>query len=155
MLRTTLSLAVALVLTGSAAASASHPVVPNIAQEQIKHRAPALAYMPTRLAIGFRYRSWAATTQALRIRFSNKPGWEITFVATPMSGSCTAGKEQSFQLAGNKVYWSHTAEKQQAWRCVVGRTGRQVRLVAASTQPPEKFAAVGLGSIVASGRRVS
>ena len=76
MLRTTLSLAVALVLTGSAAASASHPVVPKVVQGQIKHKVPALAYMPTRVAIGFRYRSWTATKQGLRVRFSNKAGWQ-------------------------------------------------------------------------------
>jgi hypothetical protein len=30
-----------------------------------------------------------------------------------------------------------------------------VRLVASSAQPPDKFAAVGLGSVVASGKRIS
>ena len=63
--------------------------------------------------------------------------------------------EKSFQLDGNKVYWSHTGAEQQAWRCVTGPNGRQVRLVASSPQPPTKFADVGLGRVVASGKRIS
>ena len=62
--------------------------------------------------------------------------------------------EKSFQLDGNKVYWSHTGAEQMAWRCVKP-SGRQVRLVASSPQPPTKFADVGLGRVVASGKRIS
>jgi hypothetical protein len=57
--------------------------------------------------------------------------------------------------AGNKVYWAHTANEQQAWRCVRAPSGRMVRLVAASPQPPTTFADVGLGAVVASGRYLS
>jgi hypothetical protein len=57
--------------------------------------------------------------------------------------------EKSFQLAGNKVYWAHTSNEQQAWRCV-----NRTKLVAATSLTPDRFADVGLGRIVASGRRI-
>jgi hypothetical protein len=129
--------------------------VPASVQAQIKAKAGALAYVPTRTAIGFRYVSWSYRPGELQISFRNKARWEIKFVATPLKGSCTAGKEKSFQLDGNKVYWSHTATGQQAWRCVTGSNGRQVRLVAASPQPPTRFADVGLGIVAASGKRIA
>jgi hypothetical protein len=88
----------------------------------------------------------------MRIWFRNKAGWQIVFVAAPLRGDCRAGMEKSFQLAGNKVYWSHTASDQQAWRCVIGPSKQAVRLVAASPEPPTKFADVGLGTVVASGK---
>jgi hypothetical protein len=131
------------------------PVVPKSVQAQIKRKAPALAYAPTRLPLGFHYRTWQAKPGSVRIWFRNKARWEIAFVVVPFKGNCRAGMEKSFQLDGNKVYWSHTAEEQQAWRCVVGPNRRQVRLVAASPQPPTKFADVGLGRVVASGKRIA
>ena len=90
----------------------------------------------------------------MRIRFANRAGWQIRFVAVRLRGSCRAGMEKSFQLDGNKVYWSHTGAEQMAWRCVTGPDGRQVRLVASSPQPPTRFADVGLGRVVASGKRI-
>ena len=63
--------------------------------------------------------------------------------------------EKSFQLDGNKVYWSHTGAEQMAWRCVTAPSGKQVRLVASSPQPSTKFADVGLGRVVASGKRIA
>jgi hypothetical protein len=151
-------LVIALLAFGSgavAAHAATAPIVPRSAQAKIAAKAPALAYAPTRIAIGFRYYSWEHRPGVLRIRFRNKAGWEITFVAQPFQGSCRDGMTKSFQLAGNKVYWAQGATEQQAWRCVVGRNGRPVRLVAASTQPPTRFADVGLGTVVASGKRIS
>ena len=145
--------AVALTLVASAAAAPA-PRVPLPVQVQIKHRAPLLAYVPTRTAIGFRYSQWLRTTETVQIEFVNKAGFEINFVATRQYGPCRAGMEKSYQLDGNKVYWSHTGGEQQAWRCVTGALGRQVRLVASSPQPPTKFAAVGLGLVVASGKRI-
>ena len=56
---------------------------------------------------------------------------------------------KSFQLAGNKVYWSQTATGQQAWRCVNG-----MKLAATSSLPPNRFADVGLGRMAASGHRI-
>ena len=123
-------------------------VVPVPVQHQIAQKAPLVAYVPARLAIGWRYKRWTHAG-ALRIWFSNKAGKEIVFVAAPFKGNCRAGMEKSFQLAGNKVYWSHTSNEQQAWRCVNG-----VKLVAATSVAPDHFADVGLGRIVSSGHRI-
>jgi hypothetical protein len=143
----------ALGLAVPATAVGGRPIVPTSVQAKIKATAPALAYVPTRLAIGFHYRRWAFEQGVVRIWFSSKAGWEIAFVAAALNGNCRARMEKSFQLAGNKVYWGHTEAEQQAWRCVKGPTGRVVRLVASSPQAPSKFADVGLGRIVASAKR--
>jgi hypothetical protein len=134
---------------GTAAAAAATPVVPAFTQGQIAKTVPSLAYVPARLAIGWRYRRWTHRGGVLRIFFANKAGREITFGAAPLTGTCRAGMEKSFQQAGVKTYWSHTANEQQAWRCVNG-----VRLVAASSLRPDQFADVGLGRIAASGHRI-
>jgi hypothetical protein len=137
------------VAAGTAAAAAATPVVPAFTQHQIAKLSPGLAYVPARLAIGWHYRRWTHHPDELQIFFADKAGHEITFVAVPFMGKCRTGMEKSFQLAGVKVYWSHTANEQQAWRCVNG-----MRLVAATTLGPERFADVGLGRIVASGHRI-
>jgi hypothetical protein len=134
---------------GTSAAAAATPVVPVFTQHQIAKTVPAAAYVPARLAIGWRYRRWTHTGGVLRIFFADKAGREITFVAVRFSGNCAAAKEKTFQLAGVKVWWSRTASEQQAWRCVNG-----VKLVAATALGPDRFADVGLGRIVASGHRI-
>ena len=150
--------AIALLLALAAATTAgaaTRPVVPRPVQLQILVKAPALAYAPTRMALGFRYTNWQRTPANVEITFDNKAGWEIRFVALRQVGPCRAGMEKSFQLDGNKVYWSHTGAEQQAWRCVSGAHGRQFRLVASSPQPPTLFADVGLGLVVASGKHIA
>jgi hypothetical protein len=154
MFRTTL-LAALLAAALAATAAAAAPVVPTHSQQALEKKLPALAYVPTRVGFGFRYYKWATTTRpSLRIWFRDKAAREITFVATFQKGACATGKEKSFQLDGNKVYWSHTADEQQAWRCLV-RNGRTIRLTVATPIPPTSFADVGIGRIVASGRRVA
>jgi hypothetical protein len=146
---------VATVTPAALAGAGSGPVVPRAVQARITHEAPALAYAPTRMALGFHYLSWQKTPSTVRITFGDRAGWEIRFAALPLTGACRTGMEKSFQLDGNKVYWSRTGTRQQAWRCVAGPNGRQIRLVASSPQPPTRFADVGLGRVVASGKRIS
>ena len=123
-------------------------LVPAPVQHQIAQKAPLIAYAPARLAVGWRYERW--THQGpLRIFFANKAGQEVVFVASPFKGNCRAGMTKSFQLAGNKVYWSQTATGQQAWRCVNG-----MKLAATTSLPPNRFADVGLGRMAASGHRI-
>jgi len=125
-------------------------LVPVPVQNQIVQRAPqVVAYAPARLDVGWHYATWKLEGGRVRIRFANKAGKEITFVAAPFTDDCLAGKEKTFQMAGVKVYWGHTADEQQAWRCVNG-----VKLVAATSLPPNRFADVGLGRLVASGHRL-
>lgn len=81
-----------------------------------------------------------------------QPGEQgAAFAVSRRTGSapCTAGREKTFQLAGNRVYWGHRVEEQQAPRCVNG-----VQLAAATAMPPTEFADVGLGTLVASGREI-
>jgi len=134
---------------GTSAAAAATPVVPIFHQHGIAKYARDVAYVPARLAIGWHYRRWTYEQGVLRIFFANKAGREITFVAAPFKGNCAASKEKAFQLAGVKVWWSHTHNEQQAWRCVNG-----VKLVAATALGTDRFADVGLGRIVASGHRI-
>jgi hypothetical protein len=146
-----------LVAVGATAtiATAAAPVVPRNSQLALRHKLPSLAYVPARVPSGFHYYRWATTTRpALRIWFRDKAQHEITFVAVRLVGACAAGREKSFQLDGNKVYWSHTANEQQAWRCVVGPNKRPVRLVAATSLPPTTFSDSGLGRVAASGHLV-
>jgi len=123
-------------------------LVPVPVQHEIAQKAPLVAYAPARLAVGWHYARW--THQGgLRIFFRNKAGREIVFVAARYKGDCRAGMEKSFQMAGVKVYWGHTANEQEAWRCVNG-----MKLVAATSLPPDRFADVGLARMAASGHRI-
>jgi len=144
-------------LTAPAAASALVPV-PLAAQRTIEQRAGALSYVPARVPFGFRYSRWSYTSgsrPALRIWFHRrgKPAaWQITFIASRQSGSCPRG-EKSYQVDGNKVWWSHTRNEQQAWRCVSGPKGA-VRLTAATAISPASFAPVALAQVAAAGHRI-
>jgi hypothetical protein len=135
----------------TAAATAYAPPVPTRSQQAIKARTPQYAYAPARVPTGWRYYKWTFTRSpaALRIWFRDKAKHEITFIASPLHGACAAGREKSFQLDGNKVYWSHTVNEQQAWRCV-----GSVRMTVATSLPPTKFADSGLGIVAASGHRI-
>jgi hypothetical protein len=136
------------VAAGASAAAAATPVVPAFTQHRIAATVPALAYVPARLAIGWRYERWTHAG-ALRIFFVDRADREIVFMASRFGGTCRTGMEKSFQLAGVKVWWSHTSSEQQAWRCVDG-----MRLAASTSLTPHQFADVGLGRIVASGHRI-
>ena len=132
--------------------------VPLVVQQAITTRTKSLNYVPARVPFGFRYLSWsyAAKPQPVtRIWFRRrgKPAtWAITFVASKQSGPCPRG-EKSYQVDGNKVWWSHTRNEQQAWRCVAGPKG-SVRLTAATPLAPTAFAAVGLAQVAAAGHRI-
>jgi hypothetical protein len=109
---------------------------------------------------GWHYVRWQYVPGELRIWFTNRSNVQVKFDVTPLrTASCAAGRQKTFYVAGNKVYWSQVADPtveyvQQAWRCVKHPSGRWVRLVASSRVPPAKLADVGLGRIVASGRLI-
>ena len=111
-------------------------------------------YLPTRMLSGFKYTNWSYRNGVLRIDFRNKAGWDLQWRVGPMSAhSCATGKQQSFQLNGNKVWWAQNATNQFAWRCVFGLDGKPLRLEAASSTPPTKLGASGLGVVAASAKR--
>jgi hypothetical protein len=132
--------------------------VPLLVQHAIAKKTHALGYVPARVPFGFRYLRWsyAAKPQPVtRIWFQRrgKPAaWQITFVASRQSGACPRG-EKSYQVDGSKVWWSHTANEQQAWRCVSGPNGL-VRLTAATPLAPTTFASVALAQLAAAGHRI-
>ena len=120
-------------------------LVPPPVQQEIAQQAPALiAYAPSRLAPGWRYSTWSTTGKTLVIFFENRAGGEIQFLVSRFTGDCSFAAAKSFQMAGVKTYWS-TKTAQQAWRCVNG-----VKITAATSLPPNRFADVGLARVVAS-----
>lgn len=151
------ALAVGIVFTSlvgaTGATGATGKAVPPFIQGLVSARSPALAYVPTRIPIGYRYARFMARPEVVRQRFRNRAGKEVVVVVASQQGACEAGRQKTFQLAGNRVFWAQGATEQQAWRCVV-RGARTVRLVAATSQPPTRFADVGLGTIVASVARI-
>jgi len=112
-----LGVVAAAAVVAASATAALLPVVPRDSQQAIKKRTNLYAFVPARAAFGFRYYAWKfqpGPRPALRIWFRHKTqrNRQITFVASPQTGDCAAGKEKTFQLDGNKVYWSHTATEQ-------------------------------------------
>jgi hypothetical protein len=110
-------------------------------------------FLPTRMLQGFTYRSWTLKGGILRVEFVNKAGLAIEWRVEPMTGNCDTGKQTSFQLNGNKVWWAQTATEQFSWRCVFDQRGKPLRLEAASSTPTTKLAGSGLGIVAASAKR--
>jgi hypothetical protein len=110
-------------------------------------------YLPVRMLPGFTYRSWSLKRGVLRVEFVNKPGLRLEWRVQPMSGTCDAGKQTSYQLGGNKVWWAQAGSEQRAWRCVFDQRGKPLRLVAATTAPTTELGGAGLGTVVAHAKR--
>jgi hypothetical protein len=148
-------LALVLIAAAVAAAPAGAAVRPlsGVTLLAIDRKAGFRNYLPTRMLSGFGYASWSQKGGVLRVDFRNKAGRTVVWTVAPMAGSCDSGKQKSFQLAGNKVWWAQAGGAQRAWRCVFGQDGKALRLSASSTTPPTQLADVGLGTVVASGKR--
>jgi hypothetical protein len=127
--------------------------VPHNALLEIDRSTSYRNFLPTRMLIGFTYRSWSSRGGILRIEFRNKAGLGVEWRVEPMTGTCDAGKQASYQLGGNKVWWAQTPSEQLAWRCVFDQGGKPLRLVAASSASPSKLAGVGLGTVAAHAKR--
>jgi hypothetical protein len=135
-----------------AALAASVPI-PHGALLKIDRAMIDRNYLPTRMLPGFTYRSETAANGILHVRFANKAGLVIEWRVLPMTGTCDAGKQTSYQLSGNKVWGATVGAEQRAWRCVFDQRGKPLRLEAASTAPPTKLAGAGLGIVAASAKR--
>ena len=111
-------------------------------------------FLPTRMLLGFTYSGFSYANGVLRVNFHNKAGWDLQWRVGPMSaGSCATGMQTSYQLDGEKVWWAQNSKNQFAWRCVFGQDGKPLRLEAASSIPPAKLGATGLGVVAASAKR--
>jgi hypothetical protein len=126
--------------------------IPHNALLAIDRAAGYRNYLPTRV-VGFTYAGWSKKGAVLRVEFRNKANVRIEWRVLPMSGNCDTGKQKSFQLGGNKVFWAQNATEQRAWRCVFDQAGKPVRLEAATTTPPNRFAPAGLGIVAAHAKR--
>ena len=89
----------------------------------------------------------------VRVEFRNRSSVRLEWRVLPMSGNCDTGKQKSFQLGGNKVFWAQNATEQHAWRCVFDQAGKPVRLEAATTAPATRLAPAGLGIVTAHAKR--
>ena len=132
--------------------TASMPI-PHAALLKIDHAASYRNFLPTRMLQGFEYRGWNFRGKVLRVEFRNKSGVSIWWTVSLMTGGCDAGKQQSFQLGGNKVWWAQNTTEQHAWRCVFDQAGKPLRLETASTAPANTFAPTGLGLVAAHAKR--
>src|SRR5262249_17792548 len=126
--------------------------IPHNALLAIDHAAGYRNYLPTHV-VGFTYSGWSKQGGVLRVALRTKAGPRPAGGVLPMSGNCDTGKQKSFQLGGNKVFWAQNATEQRAWRCVFDQAGKPSRLEAATTTPPTRFAAAGLGIVAAHARR--
>jgi hypothetical protein len=126
--------------------------IPHNALLTIDRSAGYRNFLPTRV-VGFTYTGWSHKGGVLRVEFRTKSGLTFEWRVLPMSGSCDAGKQQSFQVGGNKVWWAQNGTEQYAWRCVFDQAGKSLRLEAASSAPTNKLAPVGLGVVAAHAKR--
>ena len=149
------ALVAAAFLPASLSAATPSPVVPPFIQKLIRAKAGALAYVPTRVPISYRYTGYGWKGGVLTIRVANRRfpldgRHSLSFTARRFGGTlatCGDGRQKTLQMGGNKVYWNGEL----AWRCVRGRDGRLVRLAASGPNLPD----VALGRVVASGQRVA
>lgn len=144
--------ALAAVLLLALAPAPSRPI-PHASLLAIDAKATGRNYLPTRMLAGFAYYRWSFKAGVTRVEFRNRAGQIVQWRIEPMRRACDTGKQKSFQLAGNKVWWARAATEQDAWRCVFDQSGKEIRLVAASTTPPAKLADTGLGLVAASAKR--
>ena len=131
------------------------PLVPPFIQHVIEQKAGPLAYMPTRAPFGYRYLSyaWDAAGKRLTIRLHDRhytasnANRTVAVTAEWFGGSlltCGEGKEQSYQVDGNKVF---SAGGDLAWRCVRGAGGRVVKILAAGRNLPASALAIVASSV--------
>ena len=135
-----------------AVAAAAVPI-PHNALLAIDGKMTGRNFLPTRMLSGFTYRTWSLKGGILRVKFMNKAGLVIEWRVEPMTGNCDTGKQTSYQLNGNKVWWARDATEQFSWRCVFDQRGKPLRLEAASSAPTTKIAGSGLGIVAASANR--
>jgi hypothetical protein len=149
------TLTAAAVAAAPASAAKPTPLVPPFIQKLVRAKAGALAYVPTRSPIGYRYSAFRWNGRALTIKLADRRfpvdgRHSITVLAQRFDGplaSCGDGREKTLQMGGNKVYW----DGRLAWRCVRGANGRLLKISASGPNLPD----VALGRVMASVKRVA
>jgi hypothetical protein len=164
----------ALVSVAGAAAAVSHAAVipawsyvPPPLRARLVAKEGGTLFLPARTPLFYRYRSGAVVANGkLSVTFTNRVRirqglwkwtntsflWEVLPVASPTACARRAAVSRTFQVDGNRVYWTDGADGGSAWRCVVDRHGRSHVLVASRGG---KLGGVALAIVVASGLDVS
>ena len=124
-------------------------LVPVAVQQQIVEQAPRVAYVPSRLPSGWRYSNLLTDGSMLELVFRGGKGREIDYFVLRSRGACSLGSLGSTRLASGIVYWAKTVNQQSAWRCV-----GTLKLMAATSLPPDRLSYVVLARLVASGRHL-
>ena len=124
-------------------------LVPVPVQHQIATEAPLVAYVPSRLAPGWRYSTMATDGSRLVLVFRGGTGREIDYYVLRWRGACGAGALGSRSSSGATVYDARTVDEQSAWRCVGG-----YKLVATTLLPPNRLSYLVLVRLVASSRHL-
>ena len=126
--------------------------IPHGALLAIDRAAGYRNYLPTRVP-ALAYAGWSHRGGVLRVEFRSKGGVRVEWRVLSMTGACDAGKQRSFQLGGNNVWWAQAGNEQRAWRCVFDQAGKPLRLEAATTAAVSRYAPAGLGAIAAHAKR--
>jgi hypothetical protein len=160
------------VLAGVAVSSASAgfvpawSYVPPATRAKLAAAASGSLYLPARVPLFYRYRSGARLangnvtvpfTNRVRVRqgvwrWTNESfNWTVQRLGSGKPCASWATPTRSFQLSGNKVYWSSSLNGGTAWRCATNAHGQSYVMGAAGG----KLSDVGLGLVVASGLDVA
>jgi hypothetical protein len=120
-------------------------------QQLLKSKEGDLAYVPTEIPLGYRYRSyaWDGSAGRLQLRFAAQRLQTLLFRVTRFSQtfeSCREGSLRTYERSGNRVF----SDGVSAWRCQRTPAGAIVKMSA--NGPGLK--ADELVGVVASGRRI-
>jgi hypothetical protein len=150
--RRVLLVALVALLAAPAALAATRPLSGPVLLK-IDRSAGFRNFLPTRMLPGFSFSGWSNQAGVLQLNFANQAGLVVHWRVEPMTGSCDEGRQGSYQLAGNKVWWAQAGAERRSWRCAFGLDGKPLRLEAASSAPASRLATVGLGVVAASAKR--
>lgn len=135
------------------------PLVPLRTQRAIKRSAPAYAYVPTRMLVGYRYSQWKLERsggggQFVTLWFHRRTWPDVAFTAGSKQYNCPGGR--TVWAHGGKIYWSGNNENDQyAWVCVTGRKSHIVQLVVdAAPQGKGGPSVASLATILHSGHAI-
>lgn len=144
--------ALVLAVAGPAGSTTAQPVVPVSVQARMVAADPVLAVVPTRLPLHYAFGGTRldreSGTRYLRFvdrRFALDSTRVLMLTVHRFTGTCSAGKVKTLQMAGNRVYVGADGT---TWRCL--GPPAPVKATALAQRLPD----VALGMVVASTRRV-
>ena len=151
-------IAIALLCLAGTAAAATGPQVPTFTLKRIQARAGDMAYLPTRVPLGYRYERWQLPTGRLVVTFRHKHSADrFTFQVErlPLGMECDlqGSFHRTLQMDGNKVYYGGDNGDWVAWRCVTSPKTKRRYILAVRSRGP--LPDVALARVAASGKRVA